>query len=76
VPTPPELKSTRASGKVILYVLISQTGAVTDVEPIFASSPALADYATQLAKGYTYKPILRHDKPLEEIAHAWFDFKF
>jgi hypothetical protein len=76
VPVVPELKAAHASGTVVLYVLISQTGAVADVEPIFASSPALADYATQLARGYTYKPILRHDKPLEEIAHAWFNFKF
>ena len=76
VPIPPELKASHASGPVVLEVLISQTGAVTDVEPIFASSPALADYAIQLARGYTYKPILRHDKPLEEIAHAWFNFKF
>jgi hypothetical protein len=76
VPAPPELKASHAAGPVVLYVLISRTGAVTDVEPIIAASPALADYAAQVVRGYKYTPILRQGKPLEEIAHAYFNFKF
>lgn len=76
VAVPPDLKASHATGPVVLYVLISKTGTVTDVEPIIAASPELAAYAMQVARGYMYKPILRHGKPLEEIAHAWFNFKF
>jgi hypothetical protein len=76
VPVPAELKASHAAGPVVLDVLISRTGAVTDVEPVLAASPALADYAMQIAKGYKYTPILRQGKPLEEIAHAYFNFKF
>jgi hypothetical protein len=76
VPAPPELKASHATGPVVLYVLISRTGAVTDVEPIIAASPALADYAAQVVRGYKYMPIVRQGKPLEEIARAYFNFKF
>jgi hypothetical protein len=76
VPVPAELKASHAAGPVVLYVLISHTGKVTDVEPVIAASPALAEYAMQLARGYKYTPILRQGKPLEEIAHAYFNFKF
>jgi hypothetical protein len=73
---PHELKASHVSGPVVLYILISRTGAISDVEPIYAPSPALADFATQVVRGWTYKPILRHDKPIEKLAHAYLNFKF
>lgn len=72
----PALKATHAAGQVILYVLVSRPGKVTDVETLFASSPELASYATQVAYASTYKPIIRDGKPLQEIAHAYFTFRF
>jgi hypothetical protein len=76
LPANSALKATHAAGQVVLYVLVSRSGKVTDVEPLFASSPELADYAIQIAHGYSYKPIVKYGQPLQEIAHAYFTFKF
>jgi hypothetical protein len=71
---PPEVSASHASGPVVLYVLISRTGAVIDAEPIAAPTPAVGEFVTQFVRGWTYKPILRNGKPIEEIAHAFLNF--
>jgi hypothetical protein len=67
VPVPPELKAAHASGLVEMFILISRTGSVTDVEPFLSTSPDLEDVAEQTVKAWTYKPILRNGKPIEVI---------
>jgi hypothetical protein len=76
VNVPPALKASHASGAVELYVLISRSGRVTDVEPRFAASPELASYAIQVVNGYSYKPIMRNGKPIQEISTSFLMFKF
>lgn len=76
VNAPPALKARHAQGQVVLYVLISRSGKVTDAEPRFAASAELASYATQVVSAYTYKPIIRNGKPIQEIATSFFTFKF
>lgn len=76
VRVPAGLEDVHASGQVDLYVLISHSGKVTDVETLYAATPELANYATQLAYACRYKPIVRNGKPLQEIAHSYFTFRF
>jgi hypothetical protein len=73
---PPALKASHASGVVVLYVLISRSGSVVDVETRFATSPELASYATQVANSYSYRPIMRDGKPLQEIASLYLTLVF
>lgn len=76
VEAPPALKASHALGQVVLYVLISRSGKVTDVEPLFASSPELASYAILIANSSSYKPIIRNGKPIQEITTSHLTFKF
>ncbi len=76
VDVPPALKADHAAGQVLLYVLISRTGSVMDIEPLFATSPELVSYATQVVRAYSYTPIMRNGKPIQEIATSFLAFKF
>ena len=76
VDPPPALKGGHAAGQVVLYVLISRSGNVIDVEPLIAASPELASYATQVVRAYSYTPIMRNGKPIQEIATSFLTFKF
>jgi Gram-negative bacterial TonB protein C-terminal len=67
VPTPPALKASHAEGLVEVFALISRTGSVIEVEPLFSLSPDLEDIALQMVKTWSYKPILRDGKPIEVI---------
>jgi hypothetical protein len=76
VPVPPALKASHASGLVEVFILISRTGSVIDVEPFFSMSADLEDIAEQTAKTWTYKPILRNGKPIEVIRIARLPLQF
>lgn len=64
---PNHLAASHATGVVEIFVLISRTGSVIDVEPFRSSSADMEKFATQMVKAWRYKPILRDGKPLEVI---------
>jgi len=76
IPVPNNLKTSHAKGLVEIFVLISRTGSVIDVEPFFSSSPDLDDMATQMVKTRSYKPILRDGQPLQVITLVRLPLRF
>jgi hypothetical protein len=76
VAVPPALKAAHAQGLVEVFILISRTGSVIDVEPLFSMSPDLEDIAEQTVKTWSYKPILRNSKPIEVITIARLPLQF
>jgi len=76
VTVPPALKASHAEGLVEVFILISRTGSVIDVEPLFSVSPDLEDIAEQTVKTWSYRPILRDGKPIEVIRIARLPLQF
>lgn len=64
---PNHLAASHARGVAEIFVLISRTGSVIDVEPFRSSSADIEKFATQMVKAWRYKPILRDGKPIEVI---------
>ena len=67
---------TYVNGPVALIILISRTGVVSDVESLMAPNPETALYAASLVRHWTYKPILRDGRPIEDITDAFLNLKF
>jgi hypothetical protein len=64
---PNHLAASHARGVAEIFVLISRTGSVIDLEPFRSSSADIEKFATQYVKAWRYKPIMRDGKPLEVI---------
>ncbi len=60
---PPEARSERISGKVVLQVLINPTGDVVNVE-LVSGHPLLAPAAIDAVKRWKYRPYLLNGKPV------------
>jgi hypothetical protein len=73
---PNHLAVSHAKGLAELFVLISRTGTVIDVEPLFASSVDIEKFATQMVRAWRYKPVLRGGKPLEVITLTHLPLQF
>jgi TonB family protein len=71
---PPGKSSTFAAGPVSLRILISRTGAVKDVELVYAPTAEFAEAAMDAVRQWTYAPILRKDKPVEAITTVFVNF--
>jgi hypothetical protein len=50
-----------------MAVLISRTGAVKDVDILYAPSPAYGQAATKAVKQWTYAPIVHNGRLVEGI---------
>lgn len=73
---PQTLAGVKATGPMVLMILISRTGVVSDIEPLVTPSPEIAQYAADVMKQWTYKPIVRDGKPIEDITDVFLNIKF
>lgn len=62
------------TGAVSLRVAISRTGAVKDIEVVYAPAPEFAKAAVDAVKQWTYAPIVRRDKPVEAMTAVVLSF--
>lgn len=73
---PNHLAMSHAKGVAEIFVLISRTGSVIDVEPFRSSSADIEKFATQMVRTWRYKPILRDGKPIEVITLVHLPLQF
>ena len=71
---PVGLKAAHVTGTVKLQILISRTGTIKDIEPLYAPAPELMQAAIDAVRQWTYAPILREGKPIETITSATVNF--
>jgi len=72
---PDEAREKQLQGRVVVKMLVSETGDVQQVD-VISGDPILAKAAVEAAKKWKFKPFIRHGKPAEVSAKWPFDFAF
>jgi periplasmic protein TonB len=72
-PYPPIARAARASGAVVIQVVISEDGRVEQAE-ILSGHPLLRDAALQAAKQWLFKPTLLSGVPVKVQGALTFNF--
>jgi len=70
---PPLAKAARIEGNVLLQVVISKEGAVTDIK-VVSGHPLLNDAAMDAVRQWRYKPVLLNGQPISVITTVTLKF--
>ena len=74
VPYPPGPKARGVQGKVVMDLLIDESGHVRDVKLIEAPDPELGAAATTAARGFEFKPARIQEKSVAVRIHYAYRF--
>lgn len=72
---PVDMKNARISGPAAVLVLISRTGNIKDVQPLYAPTPELLQAAVEAAKQWRYAPLIREGRPVETMTEIHMNFQ-
>lgn len=73
---PPMARSQRISGRVVVRVMVGDSGSVEDVKVVSSPSPLLNAAAMDAAKKMTFEPSLSNGRPVRGSIDVPFEFVF
>jgi TonB family protein len=71
---PPELRTARVEGEVVLYAIIRKDGSVDSIQLVHSADPRLDAYAMEALAQWKFNPAEKHGDPvdLEAVVHIPF----
>jgi TonB family protein len=71
---PPELRTSRVEGEVVLYAIIRKDGSVDSIQLVHSVDPQLDAYAMEALAQWKFNPAEKHGEPvdLEAVVHIPF----